>query len=611
MANRLPNHTSLYVGDLSPEVTEAVLFEEFKAVGPIMSIRVCRDASSHRSLGYAYVNFQNATDAERCLETLNFTNIKGKPCRIMWSQRDPGLRRSNRGNIFIKSLHPAIDNKALYDTFSAFGNILSCKVVTNSTGESAGYGFVHFETEEAANNAIAKVNGMLLNSKQVYVGQFVHRTNRQAEKKESFTNVYLKHLAPTLTKAELDAAMAKFGAIKSSMLATTETGASRGFAFINFEEHAAALKAIEELHDTNSEQNGGIGLPTKPLYAARHQKKAERQHLREQWAKERRSRYSKYVNLYIKNLDENIDDAKLREAFESFGVIISAKVMRDSTTGVSKGFGFVSFREPEEANKAVAQMNGKIGISAKPIYVCQAQKREERRAQLLQRFGAGSGSFVPPTQPSFPMNMPMNQPFGQQPYSPYNPQAQPAQQNRYSPSAPRPPANPFPQPPAGSGARNPYYNPTQVGRNGLTRQPAGRPMAPSMQPNGFNAAPNMGLAMNGQYMKPQQQMQMPKPVSRGPLQAAPHALEGDKLTAAALHLMAPDQQKNTLGERLFSAIAEQHPELAAKITGMLLEMDNLEILRLLDNSAQLNGKVQEALDVLQRHPDELKMARVG
>jgi polyadenylate-binding protein len=207
---------SLYVGDLHPGITETLLFDLFKSAGPVTSIRVCRDSITKRSLGYAYVNFHNVVDAERALDTLNYTPIKGKPCRIMWSHRDPSVRKSGQGNIFIKNLDKSIDNKALYDTFSTFGNILSCKVVTDVKGNSKGYGFIHYETKEAADDAIANVNGMLLADKVVYVGPFIGRKERiPGSDPEKFTNLYVKYLAPDYTDEDLKRDFEAFGRFKT------------------------------------------------------------------------------------------------------------------------------------------------------------------------------------------------------------------------------------------------------------------------------------------------------------------------------------------------------------------------------------------------------------
>merc|ERR1719219_128343 len=332
---------SLYVGDLAPEVTEAMLFEKFSTAGPVLSIRVCRDMITRRSLGYAYVNFQQPADAERALDTMNFDVLKGRPIRIMWSQRDPSLRRSGVGNVFIKNLDKSIDNKAMYDTFSAFGNILSCKVAQDGDGTSKGYGFVHFETEEAAMNAIQKVNGMLLNEKKVFVGRFVPRKEREkelGEKAKKFTNVYIKNFGDDLTDEKLKEMFSKYGKITShkvvrddkgnldpeegEIIAADDSGKTKGFGFVSFEDSESAEKAVEELN--------GSDIGGKTLYVGRAQKKAERQaELKKKFEQLKLERLNRYqgVNLYVKNLDDTIDDERLRKEFTPYGTITSAKVM--------------------------------------------------------------------------------------------------------------------------------------------------------------------------------------------------------------------------------------------------------------------------------------------
>merc|ERR1712001_433173 len=373
---------SLYVGDLAKDVTEAMLFEKFSSAGPVLSIRVCRDMISRMSLGYAYVNFQQPADAERALDTMNFDVLKGKRIRIMWSQRDPSLRRSGVGNVFIKNLDKTIDNKAMYDTFSAFGNILSCKVAQDmSNGESKGYGFVHFETEEAALNAIQKVNGMLLNGKKIYVGRFVPRKDREmelGEKARKFTNVYVKNINDEYDEAKLNEMFQKYGKISSVKVVKSDDGKSKGFGFVSLESPEEAMNACDELN--------GQDLDGKTVFVGRAQKKAERQaELKKKFEALKMERLNRYqgVNLYVKNLDDTIDDDKLRQEFAPFGTITSAKVMHEE--GRSKGFGFVCFSSPEEATKAVTEMNGRIIVS-KPLYVALAQRKEDRKAHLAQQY---------------------------------------------------------------------------------------------------------------------------------------------------------------------------------------------------------------------------------
>ena len=102
------------------------------------------------------------------------------------------------------------------------------------------------------------------------------------------------------------------------------------------------------------------------------------------------------VNLYIKNLEDDLDDEQLRKEFSKFGNITSAKVMTDET-GRSKGFGFVCFSTPEAATKAVNEMNGRI-IVTKRLYVALAQRKEERIAHLAALWMQCIGRAIPQNQ---------------------------------------------------------------------------------------------------------------------------------------------------------------------------------------------------------------------
>ncbi|KAK5831856.1 hypothetical protein PVK06_015655 [Gossypium arboreum] len=94
--------TSLYVGDPDASVTDEQLIQTFSQVAQVASVRVCRDLATGRSIGYGYVNYNNPRSAARALNLLNFTPLYNKPIRIMYSQRDPSLRKSGTANIFIK-----------------------------------------------------------------------------------------------------------------------------------------------------------------------------------------------------------------------------------------------------------------------------------------------------------------------------------------------------------------------------------------------------------------------------------------------------------------------------------------------------------------------------
>ncbi|KAJ6822550.1 polyadenylate-binding protein 8-like [Iris pallida] len=572
----------------------------------MVSVRVCRDITTRASLGYAYVNYSSPHDATRALDMLNYTPFNGKPIRIMYSNHDPSTRRSGAANIFIKNLDKGIDNKALYDTFSALGGILSCKVATDQSGQSKGYGFVQFEQEEAAENSISKLNDMLLNGKQVYVGPFLRKQERDnSVDKSIFSNVFVKNLSESTTKEQLEEVFGQYGEISSAVVMREGDGKSKCFGFVNFVKPEDAARAVEELN--------GKKFDDKEWYVGKAQKKSEREvELKgkfDQTVKEVADKFQG-VNLYLKNLDDTVGDDKLRELFSEFGTITSCKVIRDPN-GISRGSGFVAFSTPEDAARALNDMNGKM-IGSKPLYVAVAQRKEDRRARLQAQFSQMRPVAMPPNvAPRMQMYPPVAPGLGQHLFYGQAPPALISQQTGFGYQQQFVPG----MRPGGAPMPNFFVPMVQHGQQ--PQRPGGRRPGggPVQQPQHLVPIIQQQMLPRGgrvyHYPPGRNMHDVPMTSVAGRMLSIPYDLGGMPMRdaglsqpipigalASALANASPEQQRTMLGESHYPLMDQLEHESAAKVTGMLLEMDQTEVLHLLESSEALKAKVAEAMDAL-------------
>ena len=573
------------------------------------------------------------------------------------------MERMNRHqgvNLYIKNLDDTINDERLRKEFAPFGTITSAKVMLEE-GRSKGFGYVCFSSPEEATKAITVMNGRTVGTRPLYVALFQSKEDRKAhlasqhmqqmakaecqqELKCKFeqlkiedmnrhqgVNLYIKNLDDTIDDERLRKEFTPFGTITSAKV-KLEEGRSKGFGYVCFSSPEEATKAITEMN--------GRTVGTKPLYVALFQSKEDRkahlasQHMQqmakaecqqelkcksEQLKIEGMNRYEG-VKLFINNLDDTIDDERLREEFTPFGTITSAKVMLEE--GRSKGSGFVCFSSPEEAAKAITAMNGQT-VGTKPLYVALFQSKEDRKAHLVSQYmqrvanmrvqqmgtqmlqpGSAGGYFVP--------TLPQPQRF-------YGP-AQMAQiratprwpaQLQVCPNA-QGGASGFPnmQAPFRTAPRAPGARPGTMW-NALSARPIkgqqpvgaaniqGRPVASTLSVSA------QGRPTNYKYAANMRNPPRPMPVAQQPpVRQAVHIQGQEPLTAAMLVAVPTQEQKQKLGERLFPLIHHMYPCLAGKITDMLLETDNSELLHMLQHHETLKAKVEESVAVLKAKVEE-------
>jgi cold-inducible RNA-binding protein len=102
------------------------------------------------------------------------------------------------------------------------------------------------------------------------------------------------------------------------------------------------------------------------------------------------------MKLFVAGLPYNLDDAELREIFEKFGAIISARVAIDRETGKSKGFGFVEMVNDADGKDAIEYLKD-ISLGTKPLVVTQAEERATQKPDKKNDFRRGN-PYRPPNK---------------------------------------------------------------------------------------------------------------------------------------------------------------------------------------------------------------------
>ncbi|XP_071702638.1 uncharacterized protein [Rutidosis leptorrhynchoides] len=207
-ANLLGQHSAernqdatAYVGNLDPQATEELLWELFVQAGPVVNVYVPKDRVTNLHQGYGFVEFRSEEDADYAIKVLNMIKLYGKPIRVNKASQDKKSLDVG-ANLFVGNLDPDVDEKLLYDTFSAFGVIVTNPKIMRDpdTGNSRGFGFISYDSFEASDAAIESMNGQYLCNRQITVS-YAYKKDTKGERHGTPAERTLASSNPTTQKS--------------------------------------------------------------------------------------------------------------------------------------------------------------------------------------------------------------------------------------------------------------------------------------------------------------------------------------------------------------------------------------------------------------------------
>ncbi|KAJ5240484.1 uncharacterized protein N7469_002075 [Penicillium citrinum] len=252
-----PGDVQLYVGNLSPRVTEYMLTEIFASTGAVQYIKIIPDRNyQHGGLNYGLVKYFDLQSAKTAVQTLNGRKIFDTEIQVSWAdqiQQDT-IDATGHYRVVVGDLSPEVSNEVLRKAFSAFGSLSDARVMSDLySGKSCGYGFLVFRDKTDAEQAIGTMNGEWLGSHAVTVSWANQKPQESSQ--DSFlyetivlqappdqTTVYVGNLVPYCTQADLIPFFQSIGYLQG-----IEMQADHGYASVQLDTHEHAAMAIVQL----------------------------------------------------------------------------------------------------------------------------------------------------------------------------------------------------------------------------------------------------------------------------------------------------------------------------------------------------------------------------
>jgi polyadenylate-binding protein len=511
------------------------------------------------------VLFKDNESANKCRLEMNLKKLRGKSVRIMWDERDTTIRYNTKNNLFIKGIPKKTTPREVYEYFLQFGDISSCKINEDENGNHKGYGYITYYKGEDAQKAIDETKDKkIFDTNNIEITHFQKKNERIINSNDN-QKIYIKNLPDKYSVNELTKLCSEYGKVENCNIYSDNL--CKDFGIVQFSSESEAKEAIEKL---NGKEINGNKLMTMFFQT----KSEHKQYLLN--STKRINEQNANCNLYIKNIPLTAKEEDLSKIFSKYGNVISvriekSKIEKKDEKGkfdlVSKGFGFLSFDNPESARKAIEDLNGRYlpGFEAwnRTLIIEFFLTKYER--QYIENQDVNYANYF--MNKNNNQNTPMNYMGAYQyPFSyPYN-YPLPANQ-RYPPM----PFNQF----------NTYgFKKNWRGGNRNNRN------------NNYRGNNNYKKNINREQKKEETEEKNKNAIDLS---------EYYKLENA-------DDKKDFLGEKIFKAI-EESPiaserkvdiETIGKITGMIIELpDQKEIIEILENPDILNNRIEEALNLLE------------